>query len=71
MPLPFILTVLFIISQTLPAPNFPGGGGKRKQKELYHFVDIKTIEELTTENMLPCRSDTLPVSANQEHIHHL
>lgn len=61
-PLPFILTVLFIISQTQPPPNLPRGciEKEKKKKKLYHFVEVKTMNELTTVNMSPCRSDTFP-----------
>lgn len=50
-PPPFILAVLFIISQTLPPPNLPRGcikkeGGMKKK--------------LRTVKMLPSISDTLP-----------
>lgn len=44
---------------------------REKKKKLYDFVGVKKMNELTTVNMSPCRCDTFPVSANQEHIHHL
>lgn len=69
-PLPFILTVLFIISQTPPPPNLPPGRRDTTREKLYHFVGVNN-EKMNNVNTFPRLSHTAPVAANQEPVNHL